>query len=132
VVVLNHIRKSGKDLAVLRLLDVRFDGRQAAFAGRGKQLVKHLERLLVSLLGKLRPSHGAADTLQDLLQYMRCVGDQHRSDSGTENDDQLRWLHQYAQVALFHQVAGNHRSEYKQNSDNLKHKEFLVSASPRR
>jgi hypothetical protein len=42
---------------------------------------------------------------------MNRVGNKNGSDRRAENDDQFRGLHQNFQIAVFHQVSGNHGSK---------------------
>ena len=57
----------------------------------------------------------------DLLQNVKRVGDQHGSSGRTGNDDQLRRLKKYLDVAMLHQISAEHGPEDDHNSDDGKH-----------
>jgi hypothetical protein len=76
----------------------------------------------VPLFGKRRSPKGSADSAADFLQNVERVGDQDGSDRGTQNDDQFRGLHQDLQIAVFHQVPGNHGPKDHHDSYNRKHR----------
>jgi hypothetical protein len=76
--------------------------------------------------GSLENSH---DALHDLLQNLDRIGDEHGSERGAADHDDLRRLHQNQQGSFFHQIAGNHCSKDNHNPDDRKHKSFIVLLS---
>jgi hypothetical protein len=76
----------------------------------------------VPLLVERRSPKGFADSTADFLQNVERVGDQDGSDRGAQNDDQFRGLHQNLQIAVFHQVPGNHGAKDHYDSYDRKHR----------
>src|SRR5579864_1728421 len=111
VVILEECRVLGKNSTLLRLFDVGFQGHESIFAGLVEQVVQHFQSVDIGLLAELRTAKDAGDSPRDLLQDVQGIGDQQSAYGGASDDHQFGRLNKHSEVAMLHQVAGDHATE---------------------
>jgi hypothetical protein len=57
------------------------------------------------------------------------IGDEHSPDRGAQNDDQFGGLHRDLQIAVFHEVSGDHSPEYHHDAYKIENMNAQTSES---
>ena len=130
VMIFQKRRIFGENLALGGIFDVRFQSNQSIFSGTVKQVVHHLQRFQISLLGEFGAAQNHTQAASDLFQNMQWVGDEQSTDGCAGNDDQFGGLNEHFDVAVLHQVPGYDRGEDHQDSNNCEHNDSLSESYP--
>ena len=88
----------GEQGTLVRFLDVALKCHKAFFAGFVQQVIHHLQRIDVSLLGVLGTSEDAANPAGNLLENVKRIGDEDGADGGPADGDELRRLDEDAEI----------------------------------
>ena len=121
VMILDEERVLREDGALVRLLDIGLDGDHAFFAGLAEDVEEHFERLGVALLGDAAAFEHTHETGDHALEHVHGVGGEDGADGRAGDREELRWLDQDGQLALFHQESADDRPKHYKNADNRKH-----------
>src|SRR5579871_3316147 len=121
VMIGEKLRILRKNLALRGILDVFFQLHHALFASHHEQLIEHLEGLQVMILAVRAAFEHRDQPLYDPDYRGKRVGDQERPRASAANNDQLRGLDQYADLAVFHKVAAHHGPQNDDDSNECEH-----------
>ena len=122
VVILQEGGILREDDALIRRVAVGFQGHHSVAPRAAKQFIHHLQCFEIALLAECRAAKNARDASANFGEDVQRVGDQHRADGRSQNDDQLGGLDEHRKRTLLHQVAGDHGAEYDDNSYNREHR----------
>jgi hypothetical protein len=114
-------RPLGKQRTLVGLLYVVLQGHESIFAGLVEQVVHHLQRIDVGVLGEFGSGKDAADSAGDLLENVKRIGDEDGADSGPTDGNQFGGLKEDADISVLHEIAGGDAAEHHDNADNGEH-----------
>ena len=110
-----------KDVARVRILDVRLESDQSVLAGLLKNIVEDLQQLGVSLLVVWISFEQPDHLLHARRHNAHRVADQKRTDRRATNNDEFGPLHQHANVPMMHRVSEQDAAKNDDDSDDDEH-----------
>ena len=93
MVVLQELGIFGKDLALMRIIDIALQFRETVLSGEGEHIVHHFEALQIEGLGVLAAGERSEHAFKQLYDDGQGIGDENSPQSRSSDDEEFGGLH---------------------------------------
>jgi hypothetical protein len=121
VVILQEFGVLRENRAFVGLVAIGFEGHQPFFSRAGKKLIEHFQRFLIFGFAVLRAAKNAEQTGNHFFHYGQGIGDEHGTERGAADNDDLGRLDKDLDRTVFHEKAAHDGPDDDNDSDDHEH-----------